>query len=63
MDGWVGVVHPGVAEVGVIEEVHVVEEATQVSRKKKPKSDSYIYPTLLSTLMSNEYNCIIFRLQ
>ena len=47
MDGWVGVVHPGVAEVGVIEEVHVVEEATQVSRKKKPKSDSYIYLTLL----------------
>ena len=35
MDGWVGVVHPGVAEVGVIEEAHEVEEATQVSKKVK----------------------------
>ena len=43
MDGWVGVVHPGVAEVGVIEEAHEVEEATQVS-KKKAKILFYLLP-------------------
>ena len=60
MDGWVGVVHPGVAEVGVIEEVHVVEEATQVSIKSKMLF--YLLPHAQIAFVSN-YKCITFRLQ
>ena len=58
MDGWVGVVHPGVAEVGDIEEAHEVEEATQVS--KKVQMLFYLLP--LNTL-TYKYKCINFRLQ
>ena len=58
MDGWVGVVHPEVAEVGVIEEAHEVEEATQVSKKVKWQK----IPFSAIIVISNS-KCFAFRLQ
>ena len=58
MDGWVGVVHPGVAEVGVIEEAHEVEEATQVSKKVQ-----MLFYLLPFNTLTYKYKCLAFRLQ